>query len=257
MCNPRRVTIRATRRLAEAWDQEVRRQVTLHGEAVGRCAVRHALDASLGRPVLAQLERFLERSPEWTPVADGYRHDVEGGYVYFDVVRHELEIVAEVREAIQARGEGVITLNNTLDESAEAEGTGRYYDDGYHGLTEAVGREEAQRAAERALDEAADRRRRQVELAAEADAEAGVLERATEAAQGSLAAAAARREAELNQAASGEMSAVGIQARAVFHQALAHAYRDAVLTYARRRGAEGMRVSENDGLIDIEFEMEV
>lgn len=257
MCNPRRVTIRATRRLAEAWDQEVRRQVTLHGEAVGRCAVRHALDASLGRPVLAHLERFLERSPEWTPMADGYRNDVDGGYVYFDIVRHELEIVAEVREAIQASGEGTVTVSNTLDESAEAEGTGRYYDDGYRGLTEAVGREEAQRAAESALDAARALRRRQVEQAAEAVAEARVLEQATAAAQDSLSAAAARRRTELNQAASGEMSTVGIQARAAFHQALAHAYRDAVLTYARRRGAEGMRVSENDGLIDIEFEMEM
>jgi hypothetical protein len=251
------VTIRATRRLAEAWDQEVRRQVTLHGEAVGRCAVRHALDSSLGRPVLAHLERFLERSPEWTPTADGYRHDVEGGYVYFDVVRHELEIVAEVREAIQASGEGAVTLTNTLDESAEEEGTGHYYDDGYRGLTEEVGREEARRAAESALDEAAARRHREVERAAEAGAEAGVLEQATAVAQDSLAAAAVRRGTELNQAASGEMSTVGIQARAVFHQALANAYRDAVLTYARRRRAEGMRVSENNGLIDIEFEMEL
>ncbi|MBA2324629.1 MAG: molecular chaperone DnaJ, partial [Pseudonocardiales bacterium] len=35
MCNPRRVRVRATRQLAQAWQHEVRRSATRIGTAVG------------------------------------------------------------------------------------------------------------------------------------------------------------------------------------------------------------------------------
>ena len=44
----------------------------------------------------------------------------------------------------------------------------------------------------------------------------------------------------------------------MFHQALAEAYRDAILAYARSRRATGISWSEeDDGALNIEFELEV
>jgi hypothetical protein len=84
-----------------------------------------------------------------------------------------------------------------------------------------------------------------------------VTTQAREAARAALAAATADRTAELERQAIEQLTVVGVQGRAVFQQALPLAYRDAILAYARSRHAEGVRVSGSDGVLDIEFEMEI
>jgi hypothetical protein len=84
MCNPRRVSITATRELAEAWRREVSRTVQLRGRVVGEARVRQALGPTLGVPARRALDAALAGGVEgWREVEGGYRHDVEGGYVVY------------------------------------------------------------------------------------------------------------------------------------------------------------------------------
>ena len=256
MCNPRRIRVRASRRLSESWDQEVRRQVTLHGQAVGRASVRERMADTLGRPVLVALDRVLDGLDGWRQVDNGYRHDVDGGYVIYHADTSELEIVAERHTDVEAAGEAAVTVQGGVDETVDAEGVGRYYDDGWGGYTKDTARRDAQANAQQELERAAAERvaRRRAEL--ESGAADDLMAQAQESAQAALTAATAARTAQLEQDAMQQLTNVGVQARALFNQALAQAYRDAILTFARSRQAQGLRVSQTGGVLDIEFEME-
>ena len=183
MCNPRRVRVKATRQLAEAWDHEVRRQVTLGGRAVGRAAVREQVADRLGRPVLATLDDALAGLDGWQAVDDGYRIDLDGGYAQYHSDTGELEIVAELAEDIQAQGEAAATVRAEVEALIEAQGTGRYYDDGWGGLTEQTARRDAEADAQRALERVAAERTSQAKQAAESGAGQQVRARAEAAAQ--------------------------------------------------------------------------
>ena len=49
MCNPRRVTVTATRDIAEAWRREVSRTVQLTEQVTGEARLRQTLSSRLGR----------------------------------------------------------------------------------------------------------------------------------------------------------------------------------------------------------------
>lgn len=256
MCNPRRVRVQATRQLAEAWDHEVRRQVTLGGRAVGRAAVREQVAERLGRPVLATLDNALAGLDGWQAVDDGYRIDLDGGYAQYHSDTGELEIVAELAEDIQAQGEAAATVRAEVEALIEAQGTGTYYDDGWGGLTEQTARRDAEADAQRALERVAAERTSQAKQAAESGAGQQVRARAEAAAQEALAAATAARVQQLQRAAGERLAMVGVQARGRFNQAVARAAHTAILAYARTRRAQGLRVEEREGTVTIQFEME-
>lgn len=257
MCNPRQVRIRATAHLAEAWEQEVGRQVTLHGSATGRAAIRQSLAAGLGIPVLSALDRVLDGLDGWQQRDDGYRHDVEGGYVHYYPDTGELEIVAEIAADVQAVGEARTTVSGSVEDDVEVEGVGRYYDDGWGGYTEATAERDARANAdselERARSERLDRARADLEAAVEGTLDA----QAAQAAQAALAEATAARTAELERQAQDRLTAVGVQGRTMIQRAIGMAYRDTIIAYARSRRAEGVRVSDSGGVLEIEFEMEI
>jgi len=257
MCNPRRVRVQATRHLAEAWDHEVRRQVTLSGRAVGRAAVSEQVGDRLGRPVLVCLDRVLEDTAGWRATEDGYQTDLDGGYARYHPGTGVLEIVAELAEDIQAQGEAATTVRAEVEALLEAQGTGRWYDDGWGGLTEQTARRDAEENAERALRRAAAARMAEARALAESGADDEVRARAEAAAEEALAAVIAARVAELQRVAGEHLAAVGVQARGRFNQAVAGAAHMAILAYARRHGAEGLRVENRDGTVTIQFEVEV
>jgi hypothetical protein len=257
MCNPRHIRVRATTHLAQAWDQEVRRQVTLRGAATGRAGVRESLSASLGIPVLSALDRVLDGLEGWQPRDGGYRHAVDGGYLHYHPGTGELEIVAEASADVEAQGQAQTTVSGTVEETLEAEGVGRFYDDGWGGLNEDTARRDAEADAQRELDAAAAQRLAAARSQADAEAGGAVQEQANAAARQALAARTAARTAELERQAADQLATVGVQARALFHQALAQAYRDAILAYARSRNAEGVQLSGSDGVLEIQFEMEI
>ncbi|MCP4656972.1 MAG: molecular chaperone DnaJ [bacterium] len=255
MCNPRRVTITATRELDEAWQREVTRTARLSAEVVGEARVRQPLGSTLSRQALAALEMALAEDEAWHELDDGtFRHAVEGGYVVYHPDAQELEIVAVRAGRVEASGEATEVLEGRLQATVEVEGEGRYYDDGWGGRDETHARRDAEQQARVRLDGAG---RDAVEEAAE-QAEAGasdeVRARADEAAQAELERSAEAARAELEDEARGRLEAVGLRCRQAFHQVLARGYRDVLFAYARRQGAEIVTNHEDAGAVEIELQ---
>jgi len=256
MCNPRRVRVTATREIAEEWRRSVERSVSLGGWARGEARVRRPL-GQMGAPVLAALQMLLDRGAEgWNETERGFRLEIEGGYLIYDIDAQELEIVAVLEDEVQATGSAGTELRGQVRERLETEQEGRYWDDGYGGRTEEVARREAEQAAQRELD-----RSTAQHLADAADqAEAAEAERlqtaAREDAERQLAVQQAARDAELAEAARARLDAVGLRALRAFNGLLAEAYRDAILAYARSRGADGIRCDDNNGTLEIEFRID-
>lgn len=256
MCNPRRIRVQASHQLVEAWNHEVRRQVTLHGEAVGRAQVRQPLGSMLGGPVLATLERVLEEHDGWRDVPEGFRHDVDGGYVVYHIDSRELETVAELRAQVSAGHEATTQVSGVVEELLQVEGEGRYYDDGWGDRTETTARRDAERDAGRRLEQAAAERIGTARVEAEASAQEETEARARAAAQVALAEASSAAQADLERTAAQRLELVGARVQEAFNAVLTMAYRDAILAYARSRRAQGLEVSRADGVLRIEFEME-
>lgn len=256
MCNPRRVRVRATRELAATWEREVRRRVTRSGRAVGTARVVEPLGQSVGGPALAALGAVLGRSEQWEWRDDAFHHALDGGSLVYHPDTRSLEIIAYATEEVSATGEAAATVRGRTEGTVEAQGEGVYYDDGYRGTTESSATADARRNAERELDSAAARRIADEQLAAERREGRAVASAAAARAEEELARVAARRGEQLHGAAAARLDRVGVQARNLFHRVLAEAYRDAVLAYARSRQATGLVVREQDGVLDIEFEIE-
>ncbi|MBY8847823.1 hypothetical protein [Saccharothrix longispora] len=255
MCNPRRVEVTATRELAEAWEHEIRRFATRTASATGVARVREPLEAGIGAPTLVMLDRVLAASEEWVADGESYRHDLDGGHITYHADTRELEIVAEGSEDVEVSATAVDTRHGTINETITAVGAGHYYDDGWGGLTEADARRTAGRQAEHALEE---HRARLLREAREADERARGDEVAASAgseAEARLAEQVADRTATLRADARRRLTSIGVRGRQVFHEALALAYRDAILAYARMRGASNVACVERDGVLEIEFEM--
>ncbi|MEU4536132.1 hypothetical protein AB0G15_14830 [Streptosporangium sp. NPDC023825] len=258
MCNPRRVRVRATRELAEAWGQEVRRQVTRSGRTVGEARVREPLASTVGGPTLTALTAVLARTEGWTRGDDGvFRHELDGGLIAFDPGTRELEIVARVSGEVTGVGEASSVVETRVTDTVEAEGVGTYYDDNWGGVTEQDARRAAEQNLERSLAEAAEARRAEARRAAEASAGDEVESRAARRADEAFVSASAAREEELRERAAERLTAVGVEGRTRFHHALAEAYRDAVLAFARARRADNIHHRAENGVLEIEFDLQI
>ncbi len=257
MCNPRRVRVRATRVLAEAWQQEVRRQVTRTGRTTGEARVVEPLGQSIGGITLTALNGVLGRAEGWERGEDGvFRHALDGGQISFDPATRVLEIVARVSAEITGVGEAVTVVRAQASGTIEEEGVGTYYDDGWEGRTEQTARRDAEEDLRRSLERAEDALRDRARRAAEAEVGEDLGRQAAERADAELARVAAARERELRQLAADRLMAVGAEGRTRFHQALGEAYQEAILAYARSRNASNVRHSTTDGVVEIEFEMQ-
>lgn len=258
MCNPRRIRVRATRELAEAWEQEVRRQATRSGSVSGEARVRESLADSVGGPTLAALTDVISQAEGWVQTPEGaFRHELDGGHIVFDPGSRELEIVAAVSGDVSVTAEASATFTTELSGTVDVQGEGVYYDDGWGGRTRESARREAERNRDLAMERELRERRSRAERDAETSAGASVERRAAERAEAAFGTAATARAEELRREAERRLLAVGVEGRALFNAALADAYRDAFLAYARRRGASNVSQSEHDGVLDIEFELEV
>src|SRR5438105_3473827 len=115
MCNPRRVTTTLTRDLAEAWQREVSRTVELRTRVTGEARIRQPLETSIGAPALRALQLALAAGDSgWRPVDEGYRFDVEGGYVVYLIDQRALEIVAVLEDEVEAQGKASEVLSGQV-----------------------------------------------------------------------------------------------------------------------------------------------
>ncbi len=258
MCNPRRVTVTATREIAEAWQREVSRTVTLSTQVIGEARVRQPLSNTLGTPVFRALESLLASGniENWQETETGYRHDVEGGYVFYDMDEQTLEIVATLGETVQAEGRATRQLSGELRETLSTEQEGHYYEDGYGGRTQARAETEAGNAAQHTLDQMAQSRLEDAQREAEEAESSRLHNQAQTEAQTQLTQTAQQRQAQLSGQATQHLDTVGIRCRQAFNTLLAQAYREAILAYARYHGAENISCQEENDHLEIEFFLE-
>jgi len=258
MCNPRRVTVTATREIAEAWQREIVRTVTLSSEVIGEARVQQPLSNTLGTPVLMALESLLVsgQTDNWQETETGYRHDVEGGYVLYEMDEQTLEIVATLGDTVQVEGTATRQLSGELRETLSTEQEGHYYDDGYGGQNQARAETEAGKAAQHSLDQMAEGRLEAVQREAEEAESSPLQNQAQIEAQSQLTQTAQERQAQLSAQATEQLDTVGIRCRQAFNTLLAQAYREAILAYARYQGAENISCQDKTDHLEIEFFLE-
>jgi hypothetical protein len=257
MCNPRRVTTTLTRDLAEAWRREVSRAVELRTRVAGEARIRQPLEASIGTPALRALQVALAAEGSgWTAVDEGFRRDVEGGYVVYLIDERALEIVAVQEDEVQARGEASGILTGEIREQISGQATATSYDDGWGGWTAERAEQEARRLAEQQLDETTRRRIAQAQRDAEVEQDPALRAQAEAAARAELERAVRERQVTLAREARQRLEAVGLRCRQVFHASLAQAYREAILAYARNHGAQNISCREEGDTLEIEFHVQ-
>jgi hypothetical protein len=262
VCNPRRVRVRASRRLAEAWQAEITRTVQASGTVTGEARLFQPFAASLPGPVRARLAELLAVDPTWRQVDGGFRYTLPDGYVQYRPDTGELEIVAQVTATVTAEGTARRTRSGVGEGEADAEAEAGYYADGYGGRTKTVAEKEAgqlagehaeRQAMEQAVREAAEQREQaERALAAEAgdvDAEAHAQ------ALRELEEERLRQVGDLDaQAGEQIQQRYGEYLRAI-NVPLARAYRDVLLVRAAQADATGLYHREEGGIIEIQFEL--
>lgn len=245
----------ATRQLNEAWQREVRRTVELMEGVQGEARIRQPLDATLGDQTRRALElEFASGNTDWQETENGYRLDVEGGYVEYLIEERALELVAVLEDSVQVKGEESRTLEGTITEEISETGAGNYYDDGYGGRTEAAGRLEAEKEASRKLEIRARQMQEEAARQAEQESQEQIEAVAREKARERLSQVSAERNAELQAQARKNLDTVGLRGRQAFHRVLAQGYKNALLSWARANGADNISCQEGTGdTLDIEF----
>jgi hypothetical protein len=260
MCQPRQVTVRATAQLREAWRGEVARTARATGVAVGQARLVHPLGTALGAPARRMFEHGLAAAPRWQPADGGYRMTVPGGHALYLPETGELELVATMTDEVAATATLTDEVTGVLEGQFDAEATGRYYADGYGGrrrdVAEREARERAQAEADRQAAEHRDRELGRTREAAVTERATRLAAEAEEAVRRELAERTALREAELGAGARQRVEGLLADVQREINEQVAFAYREAVLAYARQRGAEGLLVDESDGMINIQFELE-
>ncbi len=257
MCNPRRIRVTVTRDLAEAWSHEISRTATLTERVTGEARVCQPLSHSLGAPVLRALETLLDSGDSgWEEEDGGFRFEVEGGYAFYDMDEQNLEIVATREDTVEGVATASLELTGRVEEELKVDKEGRYYDDGYGGHTKERARQQARAAAGEELERLKKARLEKARQTAEAAEDANLQTRAEADARARLDRAAGERRVALAEAAAQRLDTVGLRCRQAFNTLLARAYRDAILAYARRNGAEGITAQDGDEYLEVEFFME-
>jgi hypothetical protein len=262
MCNPRRIQVEAVSNLSAAWQEEIVRTAQATGTATGEARVVDDLQAMLSPQAYAQFVRCLAGDRAWTRLDDTYHLDVERGSVMFDPDTGEIELTARLSEHLALEASARREASGTVDATGRAETEAVYYTDGWRNQT----RERVEREAQEQVDrEAEAQAQRELQAAQDAARLAGrarlrgeeseVEAEARQNAEAELRRRSAERTAVLSRRAEGELESVRRECMAIVNRSVGQAYREAILSYARERGAENIRLTEEDGSISIEFEL--
>jgi hypothetical protein len=262
MCNPRRIKIRASRRLAEAWRTEITRTALVSETVTGEAHIVEPLGTGLAAPVRERFEELLADTPGWRDTGEGYRYELPGGYLLYRPDSGELEIVANISDELTAEGTAARAATGVAEGTANAEVIESFYDDGYMGHTKKKAEERGHAAAEQAADtrareELAARMAKSLAEAEHSLEEAGteVEEEARAQARLSLAEQRGQRQQELEEAARRRAAVFHGDYLRVVNLPLTYAYRDVLLARARQNDVQNLYYEEHDGVIDIQFEM--
>jgi hypothetical protein len=262
MCNPRRVRVKATRTIAEAWRTEIHEAATARGDVNAEARLTQNIGDLLPARARQTFEKAMSESAEWTYSAGEYTQVVPGGTVTYRPDTGELEIAVQLSEAIEATGVATLVAEGTVEDQVVAEGVGTYYDDRWRGHTKELAEAEAKAEADKAAEEQARTRTEALKHRAEDAARHALASRRDDAmaearrtAEQQLTTQARDRQASLDIEASEQLDKVRTQSlKGVFHL-VASGYAAALQDYAAEYG-ENLEVSEEDGVISIQFEME-
>jgi len=262
MCNPRRIICRATRKIAEAWRAEIQRAATARDVVESQARLVQPITDLLPPPARRAFEQAMKVSPEWQWTGSEYRKAVPGGHIAYRPDTGELEIAVSLSIAIEAVGTATLVTAGEVTDEVNVEETGIWYRDGYAGLTHDVVNKKTQAAAERRVGKEAERRKAALKFDAEEKARHALSERAGEAetqarrsAEEQLTLRAAEVRSDLDLQANEQLEAVQAETLKDVFQLVAAGYSSALQAYAAEHG-ENLEVSEHDGVIEVQFEME-
>lgn len=262
MCNPRRIMVQARRRISEAFRAEITRAATARGSLSSEARLEQQIDDLLPRQARLAFESAMRDSPDWTWADGEYRQTVPGGVTTYRPDTGELTIVITLSQAIEAVGEATLVSTGEVSAELSAEGRGTYYTDGWSGHTREAAERQAQAAAEASLDEQAGRRLATLKEEAQEKARYDLNARTEEAEREALRTAEQRLTAQadelrpdLDTEAARQLEAVQAATLQGIMQTVAAGYSRALQEYAALHG-ENLQVTERDGVIEIQFEME-
>jgi FtsH ternary system domain X2 len=263
MCNPRKITARATRQIAEAWRTAVQRTARASGSATGRASLTQRLGSMLGEPARQAFEQAIAADPRWQLTGEAYALNVPGGQVRYLPGTGELDISVELSAYVEAEGSASRVLEGTVEETVEVSAEARYYDDGYGGRTRSRAQQEAQALADEKADKKAQegtaKARRKAERKAEAALaadSAGVAAEAERDAEARLAAERERRGEELNREAETVLERVQRESMRGVWETVALGYQNLLVAYARANGGRDIAVTSSGGSMQVQFQME-
>jgi hypothetical protein len=263
MCNPRRINERASRMIAAAWEQSVSYLAQLMLQASATASITIPFGATFSPPVRRAFERTLATDGRWHAVDGGFETTVEDGRVIYRSTDGSLEISIRIEDIvhISEQRDHLVRVEDRREISATGAGSWDPVDRlGSEQEARAIAIANANRsldAIERQASAALDQ-----EIAArgqtEADrAEQRVREEAEAAARAAGEAQVTQRERELRAFAQGRLAVVRQQSTEVAGAALARAYQDVLVSFARQRGAQNLQTfSDDQGRLHIRFEAE-
>jgi len=263
MCNPRKITARATRQIAEAWRATIQRTARLEGIAHGRAELSQPLGSMLAEPARRSFEQAVAADPRWQLRDGGYNLEVHGGEARYRPDTGYLEISVELSAYIEAGGSAARVVEGTVEDTVEATAEASYYTDGYAGRTLAraeqeaarLAREEADRQAKQRAESARKKAQKRAESAMQADG-ADVQREADADAQSRLEAEQHRRSEQLNREAEMLLDRVQQQSLRGVWETVALGYQNALLVYARANGAREIDVTRHGSSVQVQFQME-
>lgn len=218
MHHARRILVVVPRLLVEAWRREVSRVLELK-QAPREARVRQPLGEVLGHPALRALEaKLASEDSGWWPVGDGYQYDVEGGYVIYLRDEMAIEIVAMLEEDSRVIVQANDKLEAQVRNMSTAENKGLENADGGQDGCSRINEQHARENVEHGLDQET-----------------------------------VRCQTDQSEWVQRHLERVGLRCQQALYQLLASAYRDAILAYAKQRGAEKIHCDDLDETIDIEF----
>jgi len=262
MCNPRRVRVQATRKIAEAWRAEINQAATAQGSVESEARLSQSIADLLPPPARAAFEQAMQLSADWEWADGEYRRPVAGGYIAYRPDTGELEIAITLSVAIEAVGTATLVATGEVADEVKVEASGTYYDDNWRGHTRAAAKKRAQAAANAKADELAAQRAEALKFQAEEAARHELNRRTGEAAEEAkrtaerrLTLQAEEMRTDLDEQASQQLEAVQAETLRGIFQLVAAGYSAALQEYAAEHG-ENLQVSEEEGVIQIQFELE-
>jgi hypothetical protein len=262
MCNPRRVRVQATRKIAEAWRAEITQAATARGDVSSEARLVQPISDLLPPPARRAFEQAMREAPDWVWTGTEYRKVVPGGTVVYRPDSGELEIVVKLNQAIEAVGTATLVATGEVAGEVAAEATGTYYLDGIRGRTRKAAEKRAKAAADSKVEQLASQRTAALKQQAEEAARYELSERTGEAAEQArrtaeqrLTLQASELQTGLDEQANQRLEAVQTETLKGIFQLVATGYSAALQAYAAEHG-ENLQVSEADGVIAIEFELE-